>query len=57
MKKDSEDLFLHRSSGHLNSTSIIDDVDLGFVSMEDLGCGSVLSIMSQARMGRGESIC
>lgn len=36
MKKDSEDLFLHRSSGHLNSISIIDDVDLGFVSMEDL---------------------
>nr|XP_009594859.1 protein PLASTID MOVEMENT IMPAIRED 1-RELATED 1-like [Nicotiana tomentosiformis] len=36
MKKDSEGLFLHRSSGHLNSTSIIDDVDLGFVSMEDL---------------------
>lgn len=36
MKKGSEDLLFHQSSGHLNSTSIIDDVDLGFVFMEDL---------------------
>ncbi|XP_060208552.1 protein PLASTID MOVEMENT IMPAIRED 1-RELATED 1-like [Lycium barbarum] len=36
MKKDSEDLLFHQSSGHLNSTSIVDGVDLGFVFMEDL---------------------
>lgn len=36
IKKDSEDLLFHQSSGHLNSTSIIDDVGLGFVFMEDL---------------------
>lgn len=36
MKKDSEDLLFLQSSGHLNSTSIINDVDLGFVFMEDL---------------------
>ncbi|MCD7455256.1 hypothetical protein HAX54_027515 [Datura stramonium] len=34
--KDSEDLLFHQSSGHLNSTSIIDDVNLGFVFMKDL---------------------
>ncbi|XP_055820378.1 protein PLASTID MOVEMENT IMPAIRED 1-RELATED 1-like isoform X2 [Solanum dulcamara] len=36
MKKGSEDLLFHQSSGHLNSTSIIDDVDLGFLFKEDL---------------------
>lgn len=36
MKKGSEDLLFHQSSGHLNSTSMIDNVDLGFVFMEDL---------------------
>lgn len=34
--KDSEDLLFHQSSGHLSSTSIIDDVGLGFLFMEDL---------------------
>ncbi|PHU09231.1 hypothetical protein BC332_21091 [Capsicum chinense] len=34
--KDSEDLLFHQSSGHLNSTTIIDDVALDFVFMEDL---------------------
>ncbi|KAK4729970.1 hypothetical protein R3W88_022958 [Solanum pinnatisectum] len=36
MKKDSADLLFHQSSGHLNSTSIIDNVDIGFVFIEDL---------------------
>ncbi|KAK4338618.1 hypothetical protein RND71_043105 [Anisodus tanguticus] len=33
---DSEDQLFHQNSSHLNSTSIIDDIDLGFVFMEDL---------------------
>lgn len=35
-KEDSDNPLFHKSSGHLNSTSIIDDVDLGCVFMEDL---------------------